>query len=141
MKRLQNLKINQIKIFKNKFENEYSDTNELNKSIPLKNNFYMEKEENKMYKSPINLIKPNLNPIVQSLSIKKNMLNKKLNISNLNNSLDKKTNFSSPQMDKDEPLIKKYNSNFVKKKTDMVKNVSNQYQVKALYNNISAFYT
>ena len=118
IKRLQNLKINQIKIFKNKFENEYSDSNELNKSIPLKNNFYMEKEENKMYKSPINLIKPNLNPIVQSLSIKKNMLNKKLNISNLNNSLDKKTNFSSSQMDKDEPLIKKYNSNFVKKKTE-----------------------
>ena len=114
IKRLQNLKINQIKIFKNKFENEYSDSNEVNKSISLKKNFYMDKEENKIYKSPINLIKTNLIPAVKLMSIKKNILNKKLNNSNSNNS-NKKINFSSSQINKDEPLIKKYNSNFVRK--------------------------
>ena len=42
------------------------------------------------------------------------------------------------EISSDEYMVKL--TDFVKKKTDMVKNVSNQYQVKALYNNISAFY-
>ena len=71
IKKLKNLKINQIKIFKIRFENKYSDFNEVNKSISLKNNFYMEKQEKKMYKSPINLIKINLNPVSLSKPIKK----------------------------------------------------------------------
>lgn len=42
------------------------------------------------------------------------------------------------EISSDEYMVKL--TDFVKKKTDMVKNVSNQYRVKELYNNISAFY-
>lgn len=42
------------------------------------------------------------------------------------------------EISSDEYMVKL--TDFVRKKTDMVKNVSNQYQVKQLYNNISAFY-
>ncbi len=42
------------------------------------------------------------------------------------------------EISSDEYMVKL--TDFVRKKTDMVKNVSNQYQVKELYNNISTFY-
>ena len=138
IERLQNLKINQIKLIKNKFENGFSDSNDVNNVIELRKKNYLNKIENKMPKAALNLIKTNLNSAIGTMSIKTNILNK-LNISNLNNSLDKNTNFSTAQFNKGEPLIKQYNSYFVKKTNENKKNnlVSKEDILSASENNTS----
>ena len=138
IERLQNLKINQIKLIKNKFENGFSDSNDVNNVIELRKKNYLNKIENKMPKAALNLISTNLNSAIGTMSIKTNILNK-LNISNLNNSLDKNTNFSTAQFNKGEPLIKQYNSYFVKKTNENKKNnlVSKEDILSASENNTS----
>ena len=121
IERLQNLKINQIKLIKDKFENVFSDSNGINNVIELRKKNHLNKIENKIPKATFNLIKTNLNSAIELMTIKTNILNKKLNISNLNNSLDKKTNFSTAQFNKGEPLIKKYNS-YLQKTNENKKN-------------------
>lgn len=112
IERMQNLKINNIKIIKNKIDIENSDSNTINSVAGLGKQYNLNKMD---YKNPINSIKTNLNPSSQLMSIKKNKLIKNLNISNSNNSLSNNTNFSSGQFNKDISSLQKYNINSLKK--------------------------
>ena len=71
IERMQNLKINNIKIIKNKIDNENSDSNTINSVTGLGKQYTLNKID---YKNPINAIKINLSPSSQLMSIKKNKL-------------------------------------------------------------------
>ena len=75
IERMQNLKINNIKILKNKIDNENSDSNTINSVTGLGKQYTLNKID---YKNPINAIKINLSPSSQLMSIKKNKLFKKI---------------------------------------------------------------
>lgn len=129
--RLQNLKINHIKMIVNKFENELLDFREINElsngninksNVEFNNNkenrISLQKKylNNKVYKSPVKIISTNLNPLVQYINLKRTNLNKKFdNISNLGLSTDKLTYISSDQNRKNDSLLNKYNSYVFKK--------------------------
>ena len=135
--RLQNIKINQIKMYKNKFEKDFNDFIEVNKTNKEKSSKKVEiinknandgkvlykryinnKIDNKIYKSPVKAFASNLNPLVRLVRLKKNKINKKLNNSNSYISFDKISNFSSIQTNKNDTLLNKYNSFVIKKIND-----------------------
>ena len=151
--RLHSLKINQIKILKNKFENEYSDfieVNKINNNENLKENNTeinnksinsgIDSNKASNNKSPIKSKVSNLNPIIQQISLKKNKLNKKLN----NNfspimPLDKNINISSIQNYKNDSLVNNYNSYISKLTNESNTNnnlISNEEKTSNYENNI-----
>ena len=132
IERMQNLKINNIKIIKNKIDNENSDSNTINSVTGLGKQYTLNKID---YKNPINAIKINLSPSSQLMSIKKNKLIKKLNISNSNNSLDNNTNFSSAQFNKEESSLQKYNISLKKINENKKSNLNSKEDIPSVYDN------
>ena len=135
--RLQSLKINQIKICKAKFEDDILDFTEVNqmnnyntnqisneinsinsingnsknKGINLKKNSFLN-----YYKSPINIVATNLNPLIRLINLKKAKINKKLVNSNTNLSNDKISNITNGYYNSsNNSLFKKYSNYFIKK--------------------------
>lgn len=153
--RLQNIKINQIKMYKTKFENEINDFIEVSKMNKEKSTKKVEiinknasdgkvlykryinnKIDNKIYKSPVKAFATNLNPLARLMRLKKNKINKKLNNSNSCISFDKISNFSSVQTNKNDCLINKYNSFVIKKVNDSkVNNLSSNEEVHSTFEN------
>ena len=155
--RLQSLKINQIKIYKNKFDEEVSDFIELNKmnaeninktnievnsykdisnnnGINSQNKFIL---SNKIYKSPVKSISTNLNPLVQFISIKNKKQNKKINNSISSLSMDKNTSLSTAQYNKNDSLLQKYNSYIFQKINESKANNASTNEENHSENNIS----
>ena len=155
--RLQSLKINQIKMYKNKFDEEVSDFIELNKmnaeninktnievnsykdisnnnGINSQNKFIL---SNKIYKSPVKSISTNLNPLVQFISIKNKKQNKKINNSISSLSMDKNTSLSTAQYNKNDSLIQKYNSYIFQKINESKANNASTNEENHSENNIS----
>ena len=155
--RLQSLKINQIKMYKNKFDEEVSDFIELNKmnaeninktnievnsykdisnnnGINSQNKFIL---SNKIYKSPVKSISTNLNPLVQFISIKNKKQNKKINNSISSLSMDKNTSLSTVQYNKNDSLLQKYNSYIFQKINESKANNASTNEENHSENNIS----
>ena len=156
--RLQSLKINQIKMCKNKFEMEFSEFLEINKinnenidksSININNNldYSMNYGINlqkinlidKIKKSPIKIASANLNPIVQFINLKRKKLNKKYNNNNSNSSIstEKITNFSSAHNYKNDSILNKYNSYIFKKINESKNNIQSSNEDITSENNIT----
>ena len=157
--RLQSLKINQIKMYKNKFDEEISDFIEVHKmnaennnktnievnsyndignnnnnGTNLQNKLVL---SNKIYKSPVKSISTNLNPLVQFISIKNKKVNKKINNSISSLSMDKNTSLSTAQNNKNDSIFQKYNSYIFQKINESKANNASINEQNPSENNIS----